>query len=1051
MGIQESLRRGQGNNGLTPSAIAGEVAEFTAGILTHPVFAEVSSVLADLLRSRGVAKEIHQIDPALACLAEPRPQTESRITAIPPDGILIDQPGTYTLAASPPASPGASTTLTWSPEAEVAAAITIVANDVVLDLADANLAADIQDSSRHLVGIFVFGASNVTIRGGTLTNMGRYGIQADLVEQLRIENVRITGLEYRNINLRAACPAGIRVSLAKNVNITGCQLRYFYTSADVSAGIYLGKTLGGEVTDCRVSDLYNFAGLVAGFTYADSSAITTRNCHAERLQSHFGGNIRTGGHTVLGFLPTVCSNLLFENCSAKSIIGSCDDCHGMSLFFASGVKVDQFHADGVTDGVTQLDSGAKATGLEIYGVDIEVSNCQVNAIRAINPQDRASTGFSVWGADIHLSDCVASNVSVSNDLADPRVLMGTGTGFGWAPDPRLYHTAVLGVIYRNCRAINCQVAFDTWNHIDGQWIEPSYQNCAINILVEPGGTRTFYGTPCTECNPPVTVAVENQAKNNLFPGSAEVLPEIRQAYPTGNINGLSLPYALSRLVKVSSQWWFHVGRLKDADGSDHSFELNFLEPGGTLGDLGLTAVDFSFTFTAQGQDFHAASSYGGEDPLQVLQSVINTVGFGKVLSRDQQYRLGVDLLTGTTVQVVYDAARSQKTASMFTGGIGQPGAAYQLEGQGGTWLWKYPSHGRGAVAPYRYQIKLGLLDERGMVSEGLGSYVGIDPVQQGQDAATSSVEYALPRLRITGWSVALTRNPELWPVSLWESLEGFAPSYGFQGGEQASGHLWLDRQALFPASSYRLSQGRIQMAELLRHSSKGPGARPGASGQVPPVASRLAALATAPQPAGGQLYLGCWLPLILTAGPYAGSTLLFVAFWKEARPVADYDTDRGDAHAKSFMNLYTGLLGPGAADPHSAYTLSDLLNPGGFLESKNHYRIHFTKPFQKAGDLPDPQRWASEIQVTVAAHSQARYALSAYAKRAGRDESLGIDQDLTFTLEAVSALTTGIMISTKLGPPIYEGASRVYAEGGEEVGSGWIEQIVGDPVRSSTN
>ncbi|MDH5181943.1 MAG: hypothetical protein OEY07_19945, partial [Gammaproteobacteria bacterium] len=646
-------------------------------------------------------------------------------------------------------------------------------------------------------------------------------------------------------------------------------------------------------------------------------------------------------------------------------------------------------------------------------------------------------------------------------------LIGTGTGFGWAPDPRLYRTGAIGVTYENCTAVNCQVGFDTWNHIGCKWDNPSYNNCAINILVEPGGTRTLYGAPCTECNPPVTVTIINQAKNNIFPGSVQTRPDIRFAYPTGNINGLSIPSALSRLHDVESQWWFYVGLLQDDQETDHSFLLTFIEPGGFLGDTGLTVINFDFTFGSAGDNFHATSLYGGNEPLNIVQSVINSTGIAKVISQDQAYSINVDLLSKTSIQVSYNAAESRKSASMFTGQLGQPGGAYTLKGQGSTWLWKYSEKGKGEVAPYQYSLNVNLIDERGVIPEGLGSYVGIDPILQPKSPANSSVEYAQPRLRVTGWSIEFTRHTECWPLSLWEELEGFEKNYSFQSSNDNSGYIWLDRQALFEATGARQSQGHALLGSTLVEVQKtlGPqqiqsilseeiqGVRqPHLADHLLQTASKLAADTSTADQQNSQLYLGCWLPVILTKGPYAGSTLLFVAFWKEARRIADYDTNKGDASPVSFMNLYTGLLGDDNADTHSAYTISDLLNPSEAAAGKpnsnpenNNYQIRYMKQIRSIGDLPDPQRWASEIEVTVKAWSQARYALSAYARRAGQVEASGIDQDLTFIIKVVSQYTCITVLSTEFDAPIYEGASRIYSDNGAEVGIGWVEQMVGSP------
>ena len=1059
MSMNQTIEQRVENNGLSAVDLSNETTAIADKILSSETLIEPGEVIYGLLELYDITKDIYAAGEKLRCLAGPEVQTEKVISEIPPEGIIITQPGVYTLKPDNKTIGAKKKTITWAPVLDVGAAITIASDDVTLDMNGCSLAAKVQDSSAHLVGIFALGSSRVTIKNGALTNMCLYGIQAELVEKLVIENILVSGLEYNNTKLRNSCPAGIQVNLAKNISISDCSVQYFYATCDLCAAIQVTNTISGSISNCNVKEVINYAGVVQGFSYITSSQVTTSNCTADSLRSHFGSNVRTGGHTVLGFLPVLSEGLSFTHCSASNIVGSCDDCHGMSVFFNANVTVDNFTANNVTDGVTEFNTGAKATGLEVYGIDVKVHNSAVDNIIAINPQDRQCTGFSAWGAGIEFVNCTASNVAVTNDTDDPDVIIGMGMGFGWAPDPRLYHTGAIGVKYDNCTAINCQVGFDTWNHIDSEWINPSYTNCGVNILVEPGGTRTVYGDPCTECNPPVTIHLTNQARNNIFPGSQTVKPSLRYAYPTGNINGLSVPSALSRLNDVNTQWWFYVGLLRDADNNDHSFELTFIEPGGLGGDLGITAVDLDFTFSDDGDDFHVTSTFGGNGPLNVVQSVINMLGISKVSASKDTFEIDVKSSSGPNVQVAFDNENSTNMPAMFTGQIGQPGAVYTLKGKGTTWLWKHSASGKGECALYQYQLNVEVVDERGLVGEGLGSYVGINPLNPPPTPMNSSVEYAQPRLRVKSWSIELVRHKEPVLITLLEELEGFKERYSFQSGSEDPGLLWLDRQALFTASPARSGPGRTAIANTLATVKSAFGTQqivealldetPEATTHV---AEHVAKAISAPE-ADGQLYTGCWLPVILTEGPYAGATLLFTAFWNSAQQRAKYDTNAGSgeygAKPNSFMNLYTGIIGGNTYDPQSAYTISDILNPKeayqGDKGSTNNYRIHFTKQFDKIGNLPDPERWGSEIKVTVNKHTQARYALSAYAHRAGNTEPQGPDTDLTFTIKALNRYTTTTPLSSILAAPVFEGASRIYASDGTEVGVGWIEQMVGKP------
>lgn len=482
-------------------------------VFAHDVFNNLDKKA--LVNKYDITGAIYKINSTLGSVSGQEAQLVNVISSIPPQGIIISSPGIYTF----------SNNINWSPYSVASAAICIEADGVVLDMCNYNLTATVQESVQHITGIYIKNVSNVTIRNGTLVNMCLYGIRAEggssltIVSNLTIENIAVSGLVFNNLDIRNLCPAGIHVNWADCVTITDCTVQYMYVTADSSAGIQLLNTAIGTVSGCKVSNMVNYDGAVQGYSYINATGITTSNCSADDFQSHFGGNIRTMGHTVLGFIPIFCCGLTYEKCSATNMIGCSDDCHGMSVFLNTDVTINHFKANFVTDGVTPSNTGAKATGLEVYGTFITISNCSVENIKAINPQDKQSTGFSVWGAIISLTDCNASNVIVCDQNGNENPDLGFGTGFGWAPDPRIPFRDVgaYGVAYTGCEANNCQIGFDTWFHVDSTWSMVNCTDCDTNILVQPDGTRTLSGNPASECNPPITVVIENIANNNNYP------------------------------------------------------------------------------------------------------------------------------------------------------------------------------------------------------------------------------------------------------------------------------------------------------------------------------------------------------------------------------------------------------------------------------------------------------------------------------------------------------------------------------------------------------
>ena len=153
---------------------------------------------------------------------------------------------------------------------------------------------------------------------------------------------------------------------------------------------------------------------------------------------------------------------------------------------------------------------------------MNVSDSVVSDVRAINPEDLQAAGFSAWGPTIQFQRCTANSVTVQNDnhVANMR-----GIGFGWAPDPRAEFsgTGALFVTYADCTANNCDVAFDTWNHVLSTWTNPTVTNCTIGFLVEPGAQRTLSCDACSECPgppygpSPATVTLTNFETLNSYP------------------------------------------------------------------------------------------------------------------------------------------------------------------------------------------------------------------------------------------------------------------------------------------------------------------------------------------------------------------------------------------------------------------------------------------------------------------------------------------------------------------------------------------------------
>lgn len=364
-----------------------------------------------------------------------------------------------------------------------------------------NIYVNNSDTTKEYAGIQVLpGHTGITLKNGSINGSLYYGIEASGVENLSIERVAVNNMNAYNIKTKDNTPCGFFIDSSQMLNLQGCSVNNAQVTTPSFAGFQVIHSTNGTIEGCLVSNIINHDGGAQGFSYILSSNIKSKHCATSNFTTQYLGLTTTTGHTSIGFCPIFCINLTFDNCSATNIKGCCDDAHGMSVFIDSAVVVSNFRASSIIDGYG-TGTGAKATGLEVYGLDVAVSNCMVDSIIAIVPQDLQSTGFSAWGAGITFSNCRASNVQVLNAQLVPDTTKGYGTGFGWAPDPRYpFRNVTATATYTNCSAKDCQVGFDTWYQAFSVWTEhtDTASNCQIPLLYAPYSKRILSMNNCSE-------------------------------------------------------------------------------------------------------------------------------------------------------------------------------------------------------------------------------------------------------------------------------------------------------------------------------------------------------------------------------------------------------------------------------------------------------------------------------------------------------------------------------------------------------------------------
>ena len=434
-------------------------------------------------------------------------QTNKEISSIPPQGIIINSPGNYSFTNN----------INW--EATGCNAVTIDADNVTLNMNGRTLSVN-KTTMDKTIGIQITHShKNVTITNGVISGASYYGIAAENVTNLSISKVSVKNMNSYDITTKDLTPCGFFINNTTGLNITNCIADGANLTTASYAGIQIVNSKSGNVSDCAISNIINNDGGAQGFSYISSSGIITSRCLASNLQTYYKGMTDTTGHTSIGFVPIFCNNLEYEACNATDIKGCCDDAHGMSVFLDSDVVVNNFTAKNIEDG--NYVTGAKATGLEVYGLDITIKNSIVDGVTSYVPQDLQCTGFSACGVGIIFDNCVAKNVNVKNTQGQPDTSKGFGTGFGWAPDPRYPFRDIPGIeiTYVNCTAINCQLGFDTWYHQMSSWKNDIAIGCNKPVLFEPGSQRTLSMDKCSESpgGDPFWVQLTNKTDVQIVP------------------------------------------------------------------------------------------------------------------------------------------------------------------------------------------------------------------------------------------------------------------------------------------------------------------------------------------------------------------------------------------------------------------------------------------------------------------------------------------------------------------------------------------------------
>jgi len=426
----------------------------------------------------------------------PAPRT---IWSIPPDGLTLEEPGRYRLAAC----------IEWRAAAPTAVALTIASPGVTLDF-DGKTLTCLEG------GVAVWGelVSDATVENGQITGARKYGIFF-----AGCEAASVLGMEICNVRNRdpTVLTASIHVVACPGSTVRDCTISRVSATGTTVAGIAAIASPDSTVSNCHIDRLANKAGVCAGILHILCLGVTVTDCRIDDLRTYPNENLHTNGHTCIGVLPTACIGVWITKTSVRRVAGSCDDTHGISVFLCAHAAVADCALTDISTGNWGAWSSAKSTGVEVYGTDCTVTDCVAKNISAKCPGDRQCTGFSVArAADVRFRRCRAMNVRVT-DLAGRESVAryGYGAGFGWAPDPRpFFRQVATRVRYEQCVAESCQVGFDTFYHVDSVWQSPRSVGNDRDIWNCDCRERQLSCNLCSECPVPIDICLTNRARGN---------------------------------------------------------------------------------------------------------------------------------------------------------------------------------------------------------------------------------------------------------------------------------------------------------------------------------------------------------------------------------------------------------------------------------------------------------------------------------------------------------------------------------------------------------
>ena len=528
--------------------------------------------------------------------------------------------------------------------------------------------------------------------------------------------------------------------------------------------------------------------------------------------------------------------------------------------------------------------------------------------------------------------------------------------------------------------------------------------------------------------------------------------------PNGNVLFIQVPQVF---CGASGEYtWDYMGTVENSSHEKFSIQTTMVQLKSSLQyndgisdhSMGAGFHEFYFSFENDHHKYYANSTYGGEENR--LKSLSQSLSYVSSSASLENFQVTSKLLFSNENSWDFHFNNSVPYANLFLGYVGQPGAVYELQGKGDTYLWSYNEDGSAQKMLYEYNFHMQVRDERGVITQGFcGGYVGPEIGPQSDIAHNAEYEISQPRLKIISWTVDLSAHENI------QFPDSFTSNYHFSGSDgmlyQDLGPVQIIKQktifnskafhdivltALDDPSKLIISKNKENqniLNSFVKNDSN----------------FNMSRLANSENKFNSKdesqsLYRGNWVYIQFTKGKYSGTQLQSSVFWlKDEEYSQNQTSDDFDWLRFGWLGIFTGILPENLSStvtftegvlpylPHILVNKSEL--PAGWL-NPFEFKIQNYVDKKYASKFP----WAQSILLKIRANSPSRYILANYANQKNvlwNAKTDSPESDLNFELNAISPVTQNTLFSSTISQ-FYEGAATVTLNG-EDVGYAWIEHM----------